>query len=147
LVVEFQAARSRTIAEGGNQAGRICEVVERILTDARGCPVCQVADTAEAQATARVASRIRSAGAAEPDAVSALCLPHFGPILALLGEAPSVGDLLRRQASLLNRLAEDMRRFTSSRTRRGAGRRARKSLGRKGGGRWRWSARPAPTQP
>jgi hypothetical protein len=109
-VVEAQAARLRAIAEGGNQGGRACEAVERILPDGRFCPVCQAAGTAEAQATVQVAARIRS-GAAVPDGVSALCLPHLGPILASLGDAPAVGNLLRRQASLLDRLAEDMRRF------------------------------------
>jgi small GTP-binding protein len=110
-VVECQAASLRAIAEGGNQAARICEAVERILPDARRCPVCQAAATVEAQATARVASRIRNTREPGPDAVSALCLPHLGPILALLGDTPALGALLRRQASLLERLAEDMRRF------------------------------------
>jgi hypothetical protein len=44
------------------------------------------------------------------DSLSALCLPHFARLVGTLRNEQLIGELLSRQAALLDRLAEDMKR-------------------------------------
>ena len=109
LLLESQAARLRAAAAG--EAGLLCEAVEHMLPDAQQCPVCEVAAAAQAKATALVASTLAAAGPATPRRFPAICLPHLPAVLAAMQEFPARDAFLARQAEILDRFADDMRRF------------------------------------
>jgi GTP-binding protein EngB required for normal cell division len=108
-VLESQAARLRSAAAG--KAALLRDAVEQMLPDARHCPVCEVAAAARAKATALVASSLAAAGSATPPRFPAICLPHLPAVLATLKDGPARDAFLSRQADILERFADDMRRF------------------------------------
>ena len=108
-VLESQAARLRAAAAG--RAELLCEAVEHMLPDALHCPVCEVAATARAKATALVASTLAVAGPITPRRFPAICLPHLPAVLSVLLDGPARDACLSRQADILERFADDMRRF------------------------------------
>jgi ribosome biogenesis GTPase A len=78
------------------------------------CVVCHACAEAEAGALAEIARRLETAEVV-PQALSALCLPHLGMLMARLRDAKVAERLMRREAELLERLAEDMRRYATKR--------------------------------
>ncbi len=105
-VLEAQAARLRSA-----DRRRLCEAVEQMLPHERQCPVCRVAAAAGANATALVASSLTAAGPVTPRRFPAICLPHLPAVLAALDDGPVREGFLLRQADILDRFADDMRRF------------------------------------
>jgi small GTP-binding protein len=112
-VVESQAARLRTVAVGADasRGDLLCEAIEQIQPDALHCPVCQVAASVEKKTAGSLAFRLEASAPIIPRRFPAICLPHLGPVIATLREASIRSGLLRRQADLLDRFADDMRRF------------------------------------
>ena len=106
MVLESQAARLRTEAA---EPDRRCEAIG---PDIGRCPVCEVAAVLEAKAAALLAAQISVSGSPLPRNLCAICLPHLGAVLAGVKDSVAREGLLRRQADLLDRLADDMRRFT-----------------------------------
>jgi hypothetical protein len=84
--------------------------VPDVMPGREGCPACAVEADTVREATRALAGAL----AAEPDHVaslSAVCLPHLACVAAELGEADVLRDVLRREAQVLERLAETMLRF------------------------------------
>ena len=74
------------------------------------CPSCAVAVRAEREAIVERVQRLRE----RPEAAagdSTFCVPHLRELVASLGTAEAVTLLLRHEAALLERLAEDMQRY------------------------------------
>jgi small GTP-binding protein len=112
-VLESQALRLRGVATdaAAHDGALICEAVEQILPDALHCPACQIAASYEKKTAESLALRLEYSGPNIPRRFSAICLPHLGRVLATL-RGPSIrAGLLHRQADLLERFANDMRRF------------------------------------
>jgi hypothetical protein len=65
---------------------------------------------AESEAIARLSRRFTDDQAQALDSLSALCLPHFARLVGTLQNEQVIAELLTRQAALLDRLAEDMKR-------------------------------------
>ena len=74
------------------------------------CVLCSARAAAEAQALSALASRLTLNAAQSLDALSALCLPHLVKLAARLPSEDLIRNLMRRQAALLRRTAEDLRR-------------------------------------
>ncbi len=102
------------------QADRLLRLAERAeagLLDAAapdasgpGCALCEVAErTAEAVLDELVSAL--AAGGASASAGPTLCFPHLAHLLPRLRGHPVVPHLLRRQARILQRRGDDMRRF------------------------------------
>lgn len=85
-----------------------------LLAHRDDCPMCAVRAEAEAQAVARTAARIQ-ANPQEIQSLSAICLPHLSMLLATLEGTGLNRELLEREAAILERLAEDMRRYALKR--------------------------------
>lgn len=75
------------------------------------CPACEVRQAAEDRAVRSILARSRMVGAFEEMALSALCLPHLRMVLRATDDAALRAFLLHREASLLERTAEDMLRY------------------------------------
>lgn len=78
----------------------------------RKCLLCEQRDKAEMSAVSDLAERLASSTTATLEKLSALCLPHLAAIATSLNDTEIILSLLHRQAAVLERTAEDMRRFT-----------------------------------
>jgi hypothetical protein len=105
-----QAGELRRIAAGAPTPVQAAAMVDGLLPDGGHCPACAVARRAEAAALELLAAAVRRDGARAVHARSALCLPHLRLLVAVL-PGGEVAALLRRQAALMERLAEDASRF------------------------------------
>jgi small GTP-binding protein len=86
---------------------RIC----RLLPTQEDCVLCGVRDRAELEAIATVAKRLEENGANALKSLSATCLPHVAMLIEAVRDADVIRDLIERQAVVLQRFAEDMRRY------------------------------------
>lgn len=114
-LMERQAAHLRAASHGDPSGALACDAVAAALPTVESCPACAVARAAEQAEIDAVAKRLARDPAGALDRLSAICLPHLRPLLDALGSPPLVKAVLLRQADLLDRLAEDMRRFVLKR--------------------------------
>lgn len=77
------------------------------------CPLCMSAAHAEMQAISMLVHDLATGGDVAPDRLSFICMPHIARVLPALREEGLAGVLLTRQAAMLERLAEDMRRYAT----------------------------------
>ena len=77
------------------------------------CVLCQVRARAETEAVLSIATRIAQEKEAALHALSVICLPHLRKLIGAVGDADTIRLLLAREAALLDRLAEDMRRYAT----------------------------------
>ena len=110
-VLLHQAAALRGLAASMPSPDRAAERAGALLPNGSHCPACAVARRSETDAVERLAATVRRDGALVVHDRSALCLPHAGRLAAALPDATAVSLLLRRQAAVMERLAEDASRF------------------------------------
>jgi len=108
-VLEYWAAWMRGAASDRDVQGLASKLNAR-LTDETSCVYCRVRAKAESEALADLSRQLTETQAQAPDSLSALCLPHFARLVGTLRNEQLIGELLSRQAALLDRLAEDMKR-------------------------------------
>jgi len=108
-VLEDWAAWMRGAVSDGDILG-VAEKLKARLPNETSCVLCRVHAKAESEAIASLSRRLTETQAQALDSLSALCLPHFTRLLGTLRNEQLVGELLTRQATLLDRLAEDMKR-------------------------------------
>jgi hypothetical protein len=109
-VLLHQAGELRRIAAATPSPTQAAGLVGGLLPDGGRCPACAVAHQAETVAVQGLAAVVRRDGAMAAHARSAICLPHLRLLLAALPGSETAA-LLRRQATLMERLAEDASRF------------------------------------
>jgi len=112
-VLESQAARLRSVAAGADahRADLLCESIEQMLPDADHCPACRIATSVQQKTAGSLALRLEALSCMIPRGFPAICLPHLGAVIVTLKDAALRDALMRYQANLLERFAEDMRRF------------------------------------
>jgi GTP-binding protein EngB required for normal cell division len=108
-VLEDWAAWMRGAASDENMLGVAAKLDAR-LPNETSCVLCRVRATAESEAIAGLSRRLTVDGSQALNHLSALCVPHFARLVGTLRNQQLVGELLTRQAALLDRLAEDMKR-------------------------------------
>ncbi len=98
-------------AEAGNASLRETPKRLQALLPKRGsCVLCDLRAAAESEAAAAVAARLSRDEAQAMKSLSAICLPHFGRLAEALRDAKQIARLLEHQATLCERVSEDMRR-------------------------------------
>jgi Dynamin family len=75
------------------------------------CVLCDARAAAESAAVQRLALRLRQHPDPALGTLGDLCLPHFRLLAAVLDDRDLAGRVFARQAALLRRVAEDMRRY------------------------------------
>ncbi len=108
-VLEDWAAWMRGAASDGHILG-VAEKLKARLPNETSCVLCRVRGKAESEAIAGLSRRLTVTQVQALDSLSALCLPHFARLVGTLRNEQLIGELLTRQAALLERLAEDMKR-------------------------------------
>ena len=110
-VLLHQAAALRRIAASKPPPGQAADLLGQLLPGGTRCPACAAAQRAETDALEHLAAMVRRDGPTVVHARSATCLPHMRRLVAVLTDSTAVASLLRRQAALMERLAEDASRF------------------------------------
>lgn len=83
----------------------------RALPPGRGsCVLCDLRASVESETVAATAARLSRDEAQAMESLSAICLPHFGKLAEALRDTEQLARLLEHQATLFERLSEDMRR-------------------------------------
>ncbi|MDN7799434.1 MULTISPECIES: dynamin family protein [Burkholderia cepacia complex] len=78
-----------------------------------GCPLCLSAAHAEMQAISTLVCEMARLDDVSSERLSMICMPHLARALPALREGGAARALLTRQAAMLDRLAEDMRRYAT----------------------------------
>jgi GTP-binding protein EngB required for normal cell division len=86
--------------------------IGRLLATAITCPLCRVRTKSEAEAIAAVAHRLAEDTAQQLNSLSAICLLHLRLLVGNLTNAETIKQLLERESMLLQRIGEDMRRYS-----------------------------------
>lgn len=85
--------------------------IKTLLPGEQECAVCNVRDEAEQRSIAATAGRLRELGEQAMQSLSAVCVPHFVMLAAAVQDDDLVRSMLKRHAAILQRHAEDMRRY------------------------------------
>ncbi len=89
--------------------------VEHTLSLRRHCILCNVRNEAESRAITALANDLSNQPASTLTSLSAICMPHLALLTSILNNRALVRRLINHQAGLLERLSEEMRRFTLKR--------------------------------
>ena len=91
----------------------VASEIRTLLPDRRSCELCRLRAQTEAQALARLAAGFARDPAEALGSLSALCMSHLAGVIEALDDPQAVEDLLLREAVILQRLADDMRRYAT----------------------------------
>lgn len=86
--------------------------IANLLATATSCPLCRVRAKSESEALASVIHKLSEAATQSLGSLSAICLLHLRLLTAHLENADVMKQLLEREACLLQRIAEDMQRYS-----------------------------------
>ncbi len=75
------------------------------------CVLCQTRARAETASVLSIATRLAQETEPALHALSVICLPHLRQLVGAIDDTETIRLLLAREAALLDRLAEDMRRY------------------------------------
>jgi GTP-binding protein EngB required for normal cell division len=93
------------------QRQKVVEQLENMLPDEHACVICSTRDNAEQEAINATANRLERDPKRAINDLSAICFPHFVLLLAAVRDAEVARMMLERQATVLERHADDMKRF------------------------------------
>jgi GTP-binding protein EngB required for normal cell division len=114
-VLRRLAANFRGAASTASRPEALAAKIGALVPKQERCPVCAVRAKAESEAISELANRLAMDREQALKSLSAICLPHFA---MLSSETPDI-DLMRKliahQATLLERLSEDMERYALKR--------------------------------
>lgn len=106
LSVELAAARSSRAPK------EVAETIRTLLPGTGRCEVCEACRSAERDVAQRIAERLAGDGA-HLASLGAICVPHLPLLIESIEDGASMGPLLSREARILERIAEDMRRYAT----------------------------------
>ncbi|WP_321912077.1 dynamin family protein [Paraburkholderia sp. J11-2] len=102
--------RAARAAEGG-----IEDLLDRkdVLPDAHECELCRLCMDTLHTTIAEIAGRLAQDPAHAVDALSGICMLHLPALIAGLGDVRLMQGVLAREAAILSRLADDLRRYAT----------------------------------
>ncbi|WP_322028642.1 dynamin family protein [Paraburkholderia sp. J76] len=96
-------------------AGGARNVLDRkdVLPDTHECELCRLCMETLHTAIAEIAGRLAEDSAHGVDALSGICMLHLPALVAGLDDANVTSGVLTREAAILSRLADDLRRYAT----------------------------------
>lgn len=110
-LVERWAQQLHALAGSGASPARIAENIGAVLPGSEDCTLCRICAQAEAQAAGELAQRLERHAHAVGASLSLVCLPHLRSLLPRVRDPGVARAVLTHEALVLERLAEDMRRY------------------------------------
>jgi hypothetical protein len=108
---ERLAEELRSAACADDQQGVLIGKIQALLPIEDNCPLCDVRNKAELQAVNAVATWLRQDTSQTLNSLSAICLPHLSMLAAAASNPEITRRLMERQATILQRVSEDMKRY------------------------------------
>lgn len=87
------------------------EHLQNLLPDEHDCVLCRTRDSSEQEAINAMAKRLEGEPTRGLNTLSAICLPHFVMLVPVVRDDNLARKMLQRQALVLERYAEDMKRY------------------------------------
>ncbi|WP_136419066.1 dynamin family protein [Herbaspirillum sp. ST 5-3] len=112
-LLEHFSERFRDFADAALAPQALSTALQALLPGADACVLCRERAQAEAEALASLAARLAEDREGTLGGLSVICLPHLRQLIARVDDADTAHMLLAREAALLDRLAEDMRRYAT----------------------------------
>ena len=112
-LLERLSALFRGTAVSGRPSGSLSATILALLPTEDSCVMCQVRANTEAKAVSSIVDRLKREREGTLNSLSAICLPHFRVLVAAVDDDAVIEGLLARQATILDRIAEDMRRYAT----------------------------------
>jgi GTP-binding protein EngB required for normal cell division len=103
-------AELRDAALSGDR-GFVLRKLHHLLPTEDDCILCGVRDRAEREAVARTVGSIETDASRRSLSFSAMCLPHLVMVVGSVRDDRVARELMKRQAAVLQRSSEDMRRY------------------------------------
>jgi small GTP-binding protein len=85
--------------------------ITSLIPSEKDCTLCNVRHSAEREAIEATASRLEEHRVRALNGLSAICIPHFAMLISTVRDGALVRLLLEREATLLQRFSEDMKRY------------------------------------
>ena len=85
--------------------------LQNLHSNEHDCVLCNVRNRTEQEAIVAAARRLERESARALNALSAVCLPHFIMLVSAVRDEDLARKMLQRQATVLERYAEDMKRY------------------------------------
>lgn len=111
VLLDRLAAELRDAAAAVSAHDVLVDKILHLLPTDEDCALCSVRNNAEEEAIEAVAGRLAHDREHALDSLSAICLPHFAILVRAVRDNDVVRELVHRQATILKRFAEDMRRY------------------------------------
>ena len=85
----------------------------RLLPTSKECMLCRLCAAAESEAVSDIARQFETDAESAIDSSSGICMAHLPGVLNALGAREEARTLIVREAAILERLSEDMRRYAT----------------------------------
>jgi small GTP-binding protein len=85
--------------------------LRQLMPTEKDCILCEVRNAAEQEVVVATAQKLSEDEARAENAGSAFCFPHFAMLVATISDEAIARKLVERQAAVLQRFSEDMRRY------------------------------------
>jgi len=113
-LLERWSAALREAARGTGLAA-VQSNIRALLPSRERCLVCNLRAKEETDAITSLAASLSRDASRSTSELSALCLPHFAMLANAISDVELLRDLTLRQADIVERVAEDMRRYALKR--------------------------------
>jgi GTP-binding protein EngB required for normal cell division len=105
------AGALRNSALGSHRSDVFYAQLQNLLPDERDCVLCSERNAAERGAIDATAEQLEHDRTRALNSLSAICFPHFVDLVSAIRNDDLAREMLQRQATVLERYAEDMKRF------------------------------------
>ena len=112
VLVDRLAAALRDSASTASVRGALLAKIKSLVPTQEDCALCEVRDKAEREAIEATAKELTEDRVHALSTASGFCLPHFVMLVAAIPDDDVVRQIIDRQAVILQRFAEDMRRYS-----------------------------------
>jgi len=112
-LLERLAECLRSAASAGWSPAVAALQIHALLPTVDTCVLCCLRAKVEAEAISSIVDRLKTPGENGLSSLSAICILHLSCLIAAIGDASTRRELLEREAEILTRIAEDMRRYAT----------------------------------
>jgi len=112
-LLERLSAWFRNAAVSGRHSSSLSANIAALLPTHDRCPMCRLSADTETKAVSSIVDQLKIERDGTLNSLSAICLRHFRLLVAAVNDDAVIQGLLVREAAVLERIAEDMRRYAT----------------------------------
>ncbi len=112
-LLERLSAWFRGAAVSGRPSISLLANILALLPTEESCVMCQLRANTEAKVVSSIVDQLKRERESALNSLSAICLPHFRVLVSAVDDDAVIQGLLVREATIFDRIAEDMRRYAT----------------------------------